>query len=179
MITSINKEITVPDRIYKQITTDIYGSSSASGVLINLKGEVIGIVSNKYTDYDTKNLISAIGISELKKTIENMINGKDLVRFGITGADVPNDAALRYNAPKGAFVLSVEMDSPAMAGGIQSGDIIVSVNGRHVTNYMDMVGEIREMIPDEETEVTVSRLSVEGYKNMTFAIVPELLGGTQ
>ena len=179
MITSVNKEINVVDHLYRQITTDIYGSSSATGVLINLKGEILGIIDTKYSDNDTKNLISAIGITELKGTIENMINGKELVRFGITGANVPNEAVLRYGAPRGAFVKTVEMDSPAMAGGIQAGDIIISVNGRPVTNYMDLVAEIKEMTPDEETEITVSRQSVEGYKNMTFAIVPELLGGTQ
>ena len=179
MITSVNKEINVVDRLYRQITTDIYGSSSATGVLINLKGEILGIIDTKYSDNDTKNLISAIGITELKGTIENMINGKELVRFGVTGANVPGEAVLLYNAPRGAFVRTVEMDSPAMAGGIQAGDIITAVNGRPVTGYIDLITEIKEMIPDEETEITVSRQSVEGYKNMTFAIVPELLGGTQ
>ena len=108
-----------------------------------------------------------------------MINGKELVRFGVTGANVPGEAVLLYNAPRGAFVRTVEMDSPAMAGGIQAGDIITAVNGRPVTGYMDLVTEVKDMTPDEETEITVSRQSVEGYKNMTFAIVPELLGGTQ
>lgn len=179
MITSVNREINVTDHLYRQITTDIYGSSAATGVLINLKGEILGIIDTKYSDNDTKNLISAIGMTELKGTIEDMINGKELVRFGVIGANVPNDAVLRYNAPRGAFIKTVEMDSPAMAGGIQAGDIITAVNGRPIKSYIDLVGEIKEMIPDEETEITVSRQSVEGYKSMTFAIVPELLGGTR
>ena len=177
IITSINRDLTVTDHIYRQITTDIYGSSMANGVLINLKGEVLGIIDTKYSDKDTKNLICAIGISELKKTIEDMINGKDLIYFGITGANVPESATYLYDAPRGAFVKTVEMDSPAMAGGIQAGDIIMAIDGKSVNNYSELVTEISNLESDKEIEVDVSRQSVDGYKTLTFTIIPERLGG--
>ncbi len=177
IITSVNRDLTVTDHIYRQITTDIYGSSSANGVLINLRGEVLGIIDTKYSDKDTKNLICAIGISELKKTIEDMINGKELIYFGITGANVPESATYLYDAPRGAFVKTVEMDSPAMAGGIQAGDIIMAIDGKYVNNYSELVTEISNLESDKEIEVDVSRQSVDGYKTLTFTIIPEQLGG--
>ena len=146
-------------------------------MLINLRGEVLGIIDTKYSDKDTKNLICAIGISELKKTIEDMINGKELIYFGITGANVPESATYLYDAPRGAFVKTVEMDSPAMAGGIQAGDIIMAIDGKYVNNYSELVTEISNLESDKEIEVDVSRQSVDGYKTLTFTIIPEQLGG--
>lgn len=175
MITSSNKQLTVIDHLYKRMTTDIYGSPNATGVIINLKGEVIGIIDTKYSDEDTQNLISAIGVSELKKTLEKMINNQDLMYFGVTGGDVPDDAVYLYDAPKGAFVLSVEMDSPAMLAGIQAGDIIISAGTRTITKYSDLVGAITEMSSELETNVVVSRLSQGEYKEISFSVLAKPL----
>lgn len=175
IITSYGKRLTISDSNYRRITTDCYGSLEAGGVLVNLSGEVIGIISSDFADQGSPNLITALGISELKKTIENMINGKKLIRFGITGFDVPSEAQTEYNAPKGAYVTGVEMDSPAMAGGIQAGDIIVAVGEITVVNYSEVVSAIRDLVPEEEIIVTVMRQSIDGYKELKFAVVPEIL----
>ena len=175
MITAANKNLRVVDHQYRQMTTDIYGSSAATGVIINLKGEVIGIIDTKYSDPDTKNLISAIGISELKKTIEKMINNQDLIYFGVTGSNVPEDAVLQYAAPRGSFVLSVEMDSPAMVAGIQAGDIIVSLDSKSVGSYSDVVAMIRDLEPDIEIPVIVSRFSQGEYKNINLSVTPRAM----
>lgn len=175
MITASNTELSVSDRQYRKMTTDIYGSTKATGVLINLKGEVIGIIDTKFPDEDVKNLISAIGISEMKKTLEKMINNQPLIYTGMKGANVPNDALYLYRAPRGAFILSVDMDSPAMNGGIQAGDIVVEISGKLIGSYIELVAAVRDMEPDTPVSVTVSRLSQEGYKNLDFEIIPEVL----
>ncbi|MCQ2520203.1 MAG: S1C family serine protease [Lachnospiraceae bacterium] len=175
LVTQLGKKIKVSDHNYKRLSTDIYGSSKATGVLVNLKGEVIGVISTRFTESDTENLINAIGISELKKTIEDMINGQDLVYLGINGANVPEEAVYQNNAPKGAFVLSLDMDSPAMNGGIQAGDIIVDVGGKSIPDYATLVETIREMNTETETEIIACRMSQDGYKRISFSIKPTVL----
>ena len=64
-ITSSGSYINLPDSRYKWITTDIYGSTSATGVLTNLKGQIIGIIDTTHNNSDTKNLIGALGITDL------------------------------------------------------------------------------------------------------------------
>ena len=64
-ITSVGNMIKLPDSNYKYMTTDIYGSANASGVIINLKGQVIGIIDMSCNLGDMKNLVSAVGITEL------------------------------------------------------------------------------------------------------------------
>ncbi|MBR5761588.1 MAG: serine protease, partial [Lachnospiraceae bacterium] len=89
IITSNANKLNLTDSVYKQLYTNIYGSSSATGVLINLKGEVLGIIDTTHSVSDTRNLICAYGITELKKPLERMMNGLDTVYMGITGDDVP------------------------------------------------------------------------------------------
>ena len=175
MITSYGTRLYITDNTYKKITTDIYGSSYAEGILINLNGDVIGIINPDYADEGTPNLITAIGISELKKTIENMINGIDLVYFGVSGMDVPTQAVNEYSAPKGAFIMSVEMDSPAMLGGIQAGDIVTGIGDRSIGSANELVSAIRDLTPGTETTVNIMRQSQGTYKELTLMVIPEKL----
>ena len=175
MITSYGNRLYITDNGYRQIKTDIYGTRNSDGVLINLNGDVVGIINWEYADQNAPNLITAIGISELKKTIENMINGIELVYFGVTGIEVPSEARAGYGAPKGAFVVSVEMDSPAMKAGIQAGDIIVGVGSKTISTYTEFVAAVRELTPDEEITVRVMRSSQDEYKELSLSATPELL----
>lgn len=175
MVSAYGTRMNITDNSYKKITTNIYGSMLGRGVLVNLNGEIIGIVNSEYADKGSENLITAIGITELKKTIENMINDVDLIYFGITGCDVPEEARNRYFAPKGAFIMSVDMDSPAMVGGIQAGDIITEINGKGIMAYSELVSGIRSLAADEEIIVVANRLTNEGYKELKLTIVPQKL----
>ena len=91
-ITSANNAIKLPDSNYKYMTTDIYGSGNASGILINLGGQVVGIIDNSNNPADMKNLVSAIGISEIKKLIEELSNDRSIAYLGVYGADVTQEA---------------------------------------------------------------------------------------
>lgn len=175
MVSAYGTRMNLTDNSYKKITTNIYGSTLGRGVLVNLNGEIIGIVNSEYADKGSENLITAIGITELKKTVENMINDVDLIYFGIMGCDVPEEARNRYLAPKGAFIMSVDMDSPAMIGGIQAGDIITEINGKSIMAYSELVSGIRGLTADEEIIVVANRLTNEGYKELNLTIVPEKL----
>jgi S1-C subfamily serine protease len=171
MITSSNTPIYVTDNTYKKVDTDIYGSTSATGVLVNLTGEVIGVIDGSFSTSDAKNLISAVGITELKKTIEDMINHVEVPVFGINGTDVPKELSDIYSAPEGAFVIAVNMDSPAMKGGIQSGDIITSVDGVPISGMNGFNNSVRSAGKKTSVSVKVYRMVMDEYKPMELEIV--------
>ena len=170
IITSNGVRLDLIDSDYKLLTTDIYGASSGSGILVSMKGYVIGIIDNSYNSAETRNFISAYGISELKKMIEKLSNGESRAHFGINGTDVPTSIQTEMNVPKGAFVTKVEMNSPAMSGGIQTGDIIVSVNDTEISGYRDLLKIVHDAVPEAVLRVKVCRQAAEGYAEIDLEI---------
>lgn len=157
VVTSTGTTIDQPDAAYKMIMTDIYGSHNATGVFVNLKGMVIGIIDNANTGNDMGNLLTAYGISELKKTIEKMSNDQELAYMGVHGADVPPEAIEELDIPAGAYIKEIEMDSPAMAAGIQSGDVVTRVNEEPITTYEELLNMLNNAEPEQVMTITLMR----------------------
>lgn len=157
VVTSAGTVLDQVDSAYKTITTDIYGSRNATGVLVNLKGMVIGIIDNVNTSVDMGNLLTAYGISELKRTIEKMSNDKERAYLGIHGADVTKEASEELSIPQGAYIKGIEIDSPAMAAGIQSGDVVIQINGTPVMTYNDLLTVLYNANPEDVLSFTLVR----------------------
>ncbi len=159
MVTSTGMIIDLPDAAYKRITTDIYGSRNATGVLINLKGMVIGIIDNVNAGNDMSNLLTAYGVTELKRTIEQMSNDKERAYLGIHGADVPREAIedTQIDTPAGTYIREIEIDSPAMAAGIQSGDVVTRVGNTEITTYNELLDILQSSKPGDVLTVTLTR----------------------
>ena len=170
-ITSVENAIRLPDSNYKYMTTDIYGSSNASGVLINLQGQVIGIIDMSFNSSDMKNLVSAIGISDLKRLLESLSNDREIPYFGIYGADVTKEANEEMGVPFGAYITEIDMDSPAMDAGIQSGDVITELNETEVNNYQELVKALLAEEPEKELSIRLMRQGPEGYTEMELEAV--------
>ncbi|MBQ8598408.1 MAG: trypsin-like peptidase domain-containing protein [Lachnospiraceae bacterium] len=169
-ITSTGNSIDLPDSAYKQITTDIYGSKGASGILINLRGQVVGIIDMSYNTSDLGNLISAIGITELKKTVESLSNDRDIPYLGVHGTDVTKEANEELGVPIGAYIKEIDMDAPAMIAGIQSGDVIVRLQEEEVLSYSDLVNKLLLREPEEMITVGLMRQGPEGYTEMEVTV---------
>lgn len=159
MVTSTGMIIDLPDAAYKRITTDIYGSRNATGILINLKGMVIGIIDNVNTGNDMSNLLTAYGVTELKRTIEQMSNNKERAYLGVHGADVPKEAIedIQINTPAGTYIREIEIDSPAMEAGIQSGDVVTKVGNTEISTYNEFLGVLQSSKPGDVLTVTLTR----------------------
>lgn len=157
MITGGNSSIDLTDAVYKRITTDIYTSSEASGVLIDLNGQVIGLTDLRFNDPGSANLLSAIGISEIKGLIELLSNGKQQPYLGIHGVDVTDQARDELHVPKGTYIRYANVDSPAMKAGLQSGDVITSFNGADIGRYRDLITSIRKCTVGETVPVKYMR----------------------
>lgn len=172
MITSITGHTGI-DTNYKLLQTDITGSQKAGGVLFNLQGQVIGIITNTEGSSDMKNMITAYGISELKKRIEKMSNDEKAAYIGISGVEVTMDAHEELGVPYGAFITEAAMDSPAMLAGIQKGDVLVKMDEKSILSFNEYVRTILQMKPGDTVELTIMRLAQDEYKEMKFRIVLE------
>ncbi len=170
-VTSAGNTIKLPDSDYKYMTTDIYGSPNASGVIINLKGQVVGIIDMAHNSTDMKNLINAVGITELKKVVESLSNDSDISYFGVYGTDVTEQANTEMGVPYGAYITEIDMDSPAMEAGIQSGDVIIRLDNTEINNYQDLVKALLLKGPDNEVKIELMRQGPEGYTEMEITAV--------
>lgn len=172
MVTSKGNNVALADNEYKLITTDIYASENPSGILVNLAGEVVGLIDNSYNNSDTKNLLSAVGITELKGMITKLSNGEDIPYLGIYTQDITSQARLEMGLPQGAYIFDIDMDSPAMLNGMQKGDIIVQVGTHEIRSAADYMNALRDAVIDRNLNVIVQRASVSSYEEMTFTVQP-------
>lgn len=168
MITSKDNTLNKIDNNYEVITTDMYGNALSSGLLINLDGEVVGVIYQKSTFSDSST-ISALGITDIKKTIERMSNGNTRSYLGIYGTDV-NPDAINQGVPAGAYVTGIEMNSPAMNAGIQNGDVITKVEGYDITTFSVLTEAILSHNAGDVISITVRRLSGEEYRDVTIEV---------
>lgn len=156
IVTSASELVQLTDTNVHMITTDIYGSSSGSGILVDFDGKVIGIITQDNVDETVKNLITAYGISDIKNVIEKMSNGQDTPVLGIYGADVSKEAE-QDGVPSGVYVSNINLDSPAMESGLLSGDVIVKFGTTDISNFSDFKNALNKAQPGDETVVTVMR----------------------
>lgn len=170
MITSIGNVVTKPDNQYKLLTTDIYGSQNPSGILVDVNGSVIGLLDNTNNNEDTKNLVSAIGISELKGMITKLSNGVDIPYAGIYAQDISNEAKKELGLPEGAYISDIDMNSPAMRNGIQKGDIIIRVGEKVISSAIDYMNAIRGYSAGRNVVISVLRSSQDSYEEMQFTV---------
>lgn len=169
-ITSTTNSISTVDTNYTVFTTDIVGSSKGSGVLINASGQVIGLVMQDYSSDGDQNTLTAISISELKTLIEMLSNNQDIPYIGLELTTVTNDIANEYDIPKGAYIKEVKMDSPAMAAGIQKGDVITKMDGEAIFTVDSYESKLLELEPGESVKIVVERQSAGGYKEITCTV---------
>ncbi|MCI9175607.1 MAG: serine protease [Lachnospiraceae bacterium] len=174
-ITSYQNEVSTIDKNFTIFTTDIVGSANGSGVLINLKGEIIGLVLQSYSSQSDRNTITALSISELKQIIEDLSNNRDVPYVGLRLSTVTDDIAKEYSIPKGVYIKSVEMDSPAMAAGLQEADVIVKLNGEEVATVEQYNQKIYALNPEDTVTVAVKRQNGEEYTELECAVVVGVL----
>ena len=172
IVTSQGTALGLLDSNYKLLTTDIYGSRNASGVLANMRGEIVGILYHDTGTDDMPNRLCGIGISELKKTVEKLSNGEEMVYLGIHGMEINTAVYQKYQLPRGAFVTNIDMDSPAMKAGLQNGDIITKADDADISSYAELVNILMRAQPEQNLKLTVARQS-QGkgeYQEMTVMV---------
>lgn len=163
IITSDKSTVSMPDINYKIIYTDIDKNANASGVLFNLDHGLVGVITENSTQESDVSLC-AYGITELRKILEKLSNQEEIAYLGISGISVPQEIINSLGVPKGAFVSKVEIGSPAARAGIQQGDIIVQMNGRTISTFLEYTNLLYQMNSGDEVDITIRRKVQEEYK---------------
>lgn len=171
IVTSTCNTVAKTDAEYSLLTTDIAGSSLGSGVLLNLEGEVIGLIAQSFAREDTQNLVTGLGVSEVKEMIQILSDEtKDIVYLGITGKSITQDISVKKGIPIGVFVEQVEVDSPAMQVGIQNGDVIIELNGEKIETVKGYQQQLKSCKAGETIKVKAMRQGTEGYVEVDFDV---------
>lgn len=162
--------IAAADHNYKVYTSDIVVSDKGSGFLFNTKGELMGIMMLSKRPADSGNVLMAVSATELKPIIDNLIAEKDIPYLGIKISTVNDKIAKLYELPKGVYIKEVTVDSPAMLGGLQAGDVITKVNNTDVATAGEYSGTLMTLSPGSTYDVEVQRLGANGYTTVTLQV---------
>lgn len=170
IVTSTSNVVSRVDAQYGLITTDITGSSKGSGVIVNLDGEIIGIITQSFANEDTQNLITGLSVSDSRELIRTLSGNQDIIYMGVTGTNITAEISEKKGIPKGVFVEEVEVDSPAMQVGIQNGDVIIEINGETVETVKGYQQQLKACKAGETINVKAMRQGTEGYVEVSFEV---------
>ncbi len=149
-------------------------SGNSGGPLFNMRGEVVGITTAKYSGTSASGAtIEGIGFAIPMDDVADMI--EELVTDGvISGAylgvmvrDVDPTVSQSYGIPMGVYVESVTPGSCAEIAGIQAKDIIVNLGGHEVTSMTTLTRALRKFEPGQTTTITVSRGGAQVHMEIT------------
>lgn len=139
-------------------------SGNSGGPLFNMKGEVIGITTAKYSGTsDSGATIEGIGFAVPIDDIKGMIG--DLKEFGyiksgylgVMVQDVAVATAQQYGLPLGALVVEVTPGGCAEKAGLQAKDIVTDLGGAKVESLSDLTRALGKYEGGEEVVITVYR----------------------
>ena len=147
---------------------------NSGGPLFNMRGEVIGITTAKYSGTTGSGAsIEGIGFAIPIDDVEPLID--DLIDFGyVTGAymgvSVQNtdaEAAAQFGLPTGAYIVSVDKGGAADRAGIQPKDIVIGLDDYTVSNVTDLTRALRNYRAGDSANVTLIRSG----REMTLVII--------
>lgn len=180
VVSALEREVQLQDDSGKTIKNKLIQTDAAvnpgnsGGALLNMKGEVVGVVSAKYSDTQVEGMGYAIPISSAKSIIETLINQEVVSQekasyFGIAGVDVTEDVSRQYDMPTGVYVTRVAANSGASKAGIKKGDIITSFNGRSITSMEEISDMMQYISAGSEVEVVVAQAK-NNYEETTLKV---------
>jgi serine protease Do len=145
------------------IQTDVaINPGNSGGPLINMRGEVIGINAQIYSGTGGYQGLSFAIPIDLAQRIEQQILSTGKVRHARLGVGVQEmnqtlAEAFRLDKPVGALVSDVASGSAAERAGLESGDVVLAVNGRAVEYSGDLPVLIGLTQPGEQVRIDVWR----------------------
>ena len=172
VISAVNREVTDDDgNKYVCIQTDAaINSGNSGGALVNSEGKVIGINTLKISSTGVEGIGFSIPINSTKGVIDDLIKYNKVRRpyIGISGRDLDEEVAKKYNLVKGVYVISIEDFSSAEKAGIKSGDVITKIDGKEVST-MDELNTIKNTHSIGDT-ITLTIFRENAYKDITVTL---------
>ena len=185
-VSAKNRDVTTDGMTINMIQTDAaINSGNSGGPLFNMKGEVVGITTAKYSGSSSSGAtIEGIGFAIPINDVIGMVD--DLMNYGyITGAylgvlvsNMDEATAPYYGFPVGVYIQEVTPGYCAETAGLQAKDIIVKLGDYPVSNLTDLTRALRNFKAGDTTEITVYRGGAELVLSITLDEKPADVTGT-
>ena len=173
-ISAKDRVVSTDGTVINMLQTDAaINSGNSGGPLFNMNGEVIGIITAKYSGSSNSGVsIEGLGFAIPMDDISGIVS--DLKQFGyVTGAylgvyvrDV-EVSAQSYGLPAGAYIEDAVKGFCAYEAGIRTGDIIVNLGGYDVDSVTTLTRVLRRFKAGETISATVYRSGKQEYVTIT------------
>ena len=182
IVSALNRAVTDTNgnTTYLIQTDAAINPGNSGGALVNMRGQVIGINSAKYSDEAVEGMCFAIPVNTAMPILEELMSRTTRVEItdpekaaylGITpGQDITAQIAAAYKMPVGLYVSDVQADGPAGLAGMYSGDIITKFDHDVITGISDLRKSLSYYEAGETVEVTVSRIERGVYTDVVLTI---------
>ena len=175
IVSAISRDVQVDGRTMNLIQTNAaLNSGNSGGPLINSMGQVVGINTMKIGAFADSSGVEGLGFAIPSATVQEIVNqlltqgyvsGRPWL--GIEGESFSTFYQRFYRIPRGVYITSVQSGSPAGTAGLQSGDIIVSVDGTAVSDMEDLDSMLYAHIPGDTMTLTIYHSGRQGDVTVT------------
>ncbi len=165
-ISALDREINTDGTPINMLQTDVaINSGNSGGPLFDMKGNVIGITTAKYSGA-TATGASIEGIGFALPINDVMLIADDLIELGyisgraylgVTAMEMDKDTAKLYSLPVGVYVNSVTTSSCAAKAGVVKGDIILALGDHETPSYSALRRALLACEPGDETTISIYR----------------------
>jgi len=163
-VSAMNRMVNTDGSYINMLQTDVaINSGNSGGPLFNMKGEVVGITTAKYSGTSNsgatiEGISFAIPIDDVKDMLEDLqeLGYVESAFLGVMVQDVPRED-VQEGKPTGALVVEVTEDTCAEAAGVEEQDIIVKIGEYEVDSLSSLSRALRKMSPGDTVTVTVWR----------------------
>lgn len=180
VISALNRDMELSDGSNGTfIQTDAaINPGNSGGALLNIRGEVIGINSNKIGGSVIEGMGYAIPISAaspiiaelMLKETKNKVAEDERGFLGISGISVTSEVSSAYGMPEGVYIAQVYEGTAADAAGLAKGDIITSFDGESVKSMDELQTLLEYYAKGDTVEMTVMTVGNGGYHSRTLNI---------
>lgn len=172
-ISAKERDVTTDGTIINMLQTDAaINAGNSGGPLLNMKGEVVGIITAKYSgSTPSGTTIEGIGFAIPMDDIVDKID--QIKEHGYVSTPYLGIMVDNRNQGVGAYVISVEPDGAAKAAGMRPGDIIVALGDTDVNSIEDISKALRHFKVGDTTTVTVYRSRTIVELTITFGEKPK------
>lgn len=152
---------------------------NSGGALLNIKGELIGINSNKIGGSRIEGMGYAIPISAAKPILSDLMSRETRFKasaenrgyLGITGINITEVEAQMYGMPQGVYINQVLENAAAAKAGLKKGDIIVKIGEQDIKSMSDLKEELEYYEAGSEVTFTVMQMHDGGYASTQIRVV--------
>jgi serine protease Do len=145
---------------------------NSGGALVDMQGRFVGI--NTWiasSSGGSEGVGFAVPINVARRVMENLLNGGKVTRgyLGILPQDITPDFAEQFNLKdqNGALVGDVRPNSPAQKAGIKSGDVIVAINGKPISDAHNLQLTVWDFPPGTSISIKLLRNGTPKNLNVT------------